>query len=72
MHVIPDSSLTCPNCGYSEILTMPTDSCLYFHQCMQCKKLIKAEAGDVVYFVHMDRSRTLLYKNLTKMTHVAR
>ena len=32
-----DSLLTCPHCGYAKRESMPTDACLFFYQCKNCK-----------------------------------
>ena len=40
------STIHCPNCGYSETVTMPTNSCQYFYDCKQCKVLLKPKKGD--------------------------
>ena len=44
------SKLTCPECGYAESLTMPTDACLWFHECEGCKTLLKPKKGDCCVF----------------------
>ncbi|RUM93966.1 MAG: hypothetical protein DSZ28_05695 [Thiothrix sp.] len=48
--VIHGSELTCPKCGYKEILTMPTDACLWFHKCSSCHALLKPKQGDCCVF----------------------
>jgi len=48
--VITDSELTCPACGYHEMLIMPTDACLWFHECTQCHTLLKPQPGDCCVF----------------------
>jgi len=32
-HIIEQSVITCPNCGYAKIETMPTDACQFFYEC---------------------------------------
>ncbi len=44
--VITDSELTCPECGFKETFTMPTDACQWFHECTNCQTLLKPKAGD--------------------------
>lgn len=44
------STLTCPECGHRETLTMPTDACLYFHECSGCHTLLRPRAGDCCVF----------------------
>ena len=48
--LIFDSTLTCPACGAQETQTMPTDACLFFWECVQCKKLHKPKSGDCCVF----------------------
>jgi len=44
------SVITCPECGASTEETMPTDACLYFHECAVCGTLLKPKAGDCCVF----------------------
>jgi len=48
MHVeiIPESTLTCPECGYQKTETMPTDACQWFYACKGCGALLKPLKGD--------------------------
>jgi len=48
--VVLESLLTCPECGFSETLTMPTDACLWFHECAGCQVLLKPLKGDCCVF----------------------
>jgi hypothetical protein len=48
--VVLDSVLTCPHCGFTAQETMPTDACLYFYECRQCKTLLRPESGDCCVF----------------------
>ena len=45
-----ESELTCPECGHSEVLKMPTDSCQWFFECPQCHVLLKPLEGDCCVF----------------------
>ncbi len=45
-----DSRIACPNCGHSERLRMPTDSCLYFWDCPACEQRVKPKEGDCCVF----------------------
>lgn len=40
------STLTCPNCGHQKIEIMPTDACVYFYECENCKTRLKPLEGD--------------------------
>ncbi|MEO7360397.1 MAG: GDCCVxC domain-containing (seleno)protein [Gemmatimonadaceae bacterium] len=44
------SDLTCPDCGFIESLAMPTDACLFFHECRHCRSLLRPRAGDCCVF----------------------
>ncbi|WP_272924759.1 MULTISPECIES: GDCCVxC domain-containing (seleno)protein [unclassified Vibrio] len=51
MHtIIGKSELTCPVCGYKEILTMPQDVCQWFHECSKCHVLLKPKPHDCCVF----------------------
>lgn len=40
------STITCPECGHSKDETMPTDACLYFYECDNCKLILKPLGED--------------------------
>lgn len=44
------SVLRCPACGHEEPLEMPTNACLFFHECASCHALLRPEAGDCCVF----------------------
>jgi len=48
--VVLQSVLTCPCCGFARQETMPTDSCRFFYQCLNCGTLLKPKAGDCCVF----------------------
>jgi hypothetical protein len=48
--VVLESVLTCPHCGFAAMETMPTDACLYFYECRQCKTLLRPRPGDCCVF----------------------
>ena len=39
------SAIKCPECGYEKEETMPTDSCLFFYECTNCKTMLKPKSG---------------------------
>jgi hypothetical protein len=47
---VVESTLTCPHCGFASREVMPTDACLYFHECAQCKVLLRPRPGDCCVF----------------------
>lgn len=44
------SMLTCPECGFQKMETMPTDACQFFYECENCKKVLKPKPGDCCVF----------------------
>ncbi|MDP9091208.1 MAG: hypothetical protein M3O26_21035 [Pseudomonadota bacterium] len=48
--LILDSMLTCPQCGATSVLKMPTDACIYFHECSRCHSLMRPKRGDCCVF----------------------
>ena len=48
--MITTGTLTCPECGFSEALEMPTDACQIFHECSGCKATLSPKTGDCCVF----------------------
>jgi hypothetical protein len=44
------STITCPHCGHQKVETMPTDACLYFHECPNCHVTLRPKPGDCCIF----------------------
>jgi len=44
------TKLTCPNCGFTEIVEMPTDARQISYKCMNCKTLLIPKKGDCCIF----------------------
>ncbi|WP_077068260.1 GDCCVxC domain-containing (seleno)protein [Ensifer aridi] len=44
------SVLTCPNCRYQAVETMPIDACLRVYECKGCGAIIKPKEGDCCVF----------------------
>ena len=44
------SELRCPECGFVELLEMPTDACAFFHECGSCHVVVRAKPGDCCVF----------------------
>ena len=40
------SEITCPNCGHKKVEEMPTESCQFFNECENCKKVLRPNDGD--------------------------
>jgi MerC mercury resistance protein len=45
-----NSTITCPNCGHTKAEIMPTDACMFFYECDNCKKRLKPKEGDCCVF----------------------
>ena len=45
-----DSILTCPQCGHAEAEVMPTDACVFFYECRQCRTVLRPRPGDCCVF----------------------
>lgn len=48
--LVLESTLTCPACGHQSLETMPTNACIFFHECAGCGELLKPKAGDCCVF----------------------
>ncbi|MBL4585991.1 MAG: hypothetical protein JKX84_02890 [Flavobacteriales bacterium] len=44
------STITCPKCGHKKEETMPTDACMYFYDCENCKEVLKPVNNDCCVF----------------------
>jgi hypothetical protein len=44
------SVLTCPACGAKSEQVMPTDACLYFHECASCGAMLRPLPGHCCVF----------------------
>ena len=47
---ILESVLVCPLCGYASVESMPTDACVFFHQCEGCHERLRPRPGDCCVF----------------------
>jgi hypothetical protein len=48
--LVLDSILTCPACGFRASERMPTDACVFFHECGRCGTRLKPKPGDCCVF----------------------
>ncbi len=48
--IVTESTLTCPECGFAELLSMPTDCCQWYHECKNCGTLLRPNAGHCCVF----------------------
>lgn len=44
------SVLTCPECAHAERLAMPSNACVFFHECASCHALLRPSEGDCCIF----------------------
>jgi len=42
-----ETTITCPNCGFTQTEKMPQDSCQYFWECPSCGKVSKPQKATV-------------------------
>lgn len=40
------STITCPSCGFLKAEEMPTNACVFFYECTNCRKLLRPLQGD--------------------------
>lgn len=50
MALVLVSTITCPQCGFEKEEIMPTDACLFFYECTNCKALLRPVRGDCCVF----------------------
>ena len=50
MSVTTQARLTCPECGSTQKVDMPTDACQFFYECQACHSVLKPERGDCCVF----------------------
>lgn len=48
--VIPQSTITCPECGVSRLEAMLTDACQFFYECTGCGTLLRPKPGHCCVF----------------------
>lgn len=45
-----ESTLKCPYCGYEKLEIMEVNSCRFFYECENCKKVMRPREGDCCVF----------------------
>ena len=50
MEVATIAKIKCPHCGFVDHVEMPVYACQFFHECVNCKTLIRPKAGDCCVF----------------------
>jgi len=48
--VLAEATITCPECGFAKVETMPSDACQYFYRCEGCSETLKPLPGDCCVF----------------------
>ncbi|MEO7393517.1 MAG: GDCCVxC domain-containing (seleno)protein [Chitinophagaceae bacterium] len=48
--IIMESTITCPQCGFQKMETMPADACQYFYVCEKCSQRLQPNKGDCCVF----------------------
>jgi hypothetical protein len=48
--IVIKARITCPECGFSKVETMPIDACQHFYRCEGCDALLKPLPGDCCVF----------------------
>jgi hypothetical protein len=48
--IVTEGRITCPECGFSKIETMPTDACQHFYRCEACGDLLRPLPGECCVF----------------------
>jgi hypothetical protein len=48
--VVTKARITCPECGFSKVETMPTNACQHGYICEGCRLLLRPRAGDCCVF----------------------
>ena len=48
--IVPQSVITCPDCGHVAEETMSTDACQWFYDCVGCGVVLKPKPGDCCVF----------------------
>jgi len=61
-----ESVIKCPECGFEKKETMPTDSCQYFYECTNCKKVLKPTPLTCnLIFIVLSRKKTQYLQQVT-------
>ncbi len=48
--IITYATLTCPQCGHEQSVSMPTNACQYFYECVACHARLAPKPGDCCVF----------------------
>ncbi|MHB9837969.1 GDCCVxC domain-containing (seleno)protein [Paraburkholderia terrae] len=52
-----NSTITCPACGQRKDETMPTDACVWFYECENCRAVLRPKPGDCCVFCSYGTNR---------------
>ena len=45
-----ESTIKCPECGFSKKEIMPNDACQFFYECTNCGLILRPKKGDCCVF----------------------
>jgi len=48
--VVIEARITCPECGFAKVETMPMDACRCSYACEGCGEILRPRAGDCCVF----------------------
>jgi ribosomal protein S27E len=60
--IVLNSAITCPECGHTEVETMPTDACQFFYDCAGCGTVLRSARRLLPSSAHTDQCRARRYK----------
>lgn len=52
-----NATILCPACGAAAVITMPTDRCVFFYECGNCRTVLRPLAGDCCVFCSYGNTR---------------
>ncbi len=48
--MVLESTITCPDCGFSKVEIMPIDQCQFLYRCSNCDTVLRPKSGDCCVF----------------------
>ena len=45
-----EATLTCPECGEKQKITMPVNACQHFYKCQKCGEMLKPKKSECCVF----------------------
>lgn len=50
MEIVTKTRVTCPHCGFGQVLDIPADYCQILYQCPRCEARLRPLSGDCCIF----------------------